>query len=184
MKKVKALKFLLILLIMGVSIFTSCGSDDNDSSSGSDDCPKNITDQQATGNFRGNNFIVTGGFYEDFSFEDQSSYTCTIFVKEQTGGPCSFPEFEGTEDVVIFILSSLEAQTIELNGSQQSFGNASFSFRRLEREDNGEILNIIEPTCGKLVINGIENGKLTGGVIGTGLEGSFINGNFELSLCE
>lgn len=170
------------LLAIAISLTLFACSSDDDSGNGSNNADCNapaLIDQVAQGNFRGADFTVQNGFYTDTGFDGKTAYTIEIFVKPQSeGSTCFFPEFEGTNDVIVFIINSLETQTIELNGKQPTaeaiqnantadelaalIGNANFAFRR----DGTDL----EPACGQLIINGVNSDdQLTGSVVASGI---------------
>ncbi len=174
---------LAFVLFLGI---TSCSSSDDDSSGGGNGCSKTITNQIAQGSFMGTTFTSQGGVYRDQSFGDETRFFCTINVKSPTGGSCFFPEFEGDDDTILFSIDSLDAQTFDVTDEFSTDGSIpkTLSFNRITSE-NGESLTINELSCGRIVIDGLnDSDQLTGSVVATGLEGSLINGNFVLDLCE
>lgn len=182
MKKSTYLNWGLIVSLVAVIGLLSCSSDDDKGSEGNNgECPKSIANQVARGNFKGTNFEVTGGIYIDQSFDGTARFFCSIHVKEVTGGNCSFPTFEGSNDTVLFTLTSLEAQTFDVNDEISTDGviRPTLNFNRTKG-----IETEAELSCGRIIINGLnDNDQLTGSVVATGVEGSTINGNFVLDLC-
>ncbi|WP_010523063.1 hypothetical protein [Aquimarina agarivorans] len=167
--------------ILGIS----CGSDDSDDNGGGNancNAPA-LIDQVAQGNFRGAAFTVQGGTYRSQQVNSTDKYFCRIHIKEQTGGSCAFPEFEGTNDAIIFSLPTLEIQTItytDLDVTNSDALASQLSFNRIAEETS------VELSCGTLNITELdsETNQLKGNVTAEGVEGSIINGNFVLDLCE
>lgn len=184
----------LSAIFTSLLLMTSCSSDDSESSNNnstdsgiieesSTTCETTPTDQIAQGIFKEDSFTASGGAYREQNFGDKVNYFCTIYVKSPIDlEACIFPEFEGTDDTIIFSLSSLEAQTIELsNDLTQGFDTVTLNFNRIDLE--GETKT--ELGCGTLIIDGInEDNQLTGSVIANGDNGSTIDGNFVLDFCD
>lgn len=172
----------LVILVTTFIVNTSCSSDDGDGGDSSSNCSTTITDQTAQGNFRGISFTSPGGSYREQNFDGEISYFCRINVKDPIDvNDCVFPDFEGTQDTILFGLSSLEAQNISLSDDlSQGVDNITLNFNRID--NNG---TEAELACGSLVIDGLNAaGQLTGSIVARGVEGSSINGNFVLDLCE
>lgn len=175
--KVKTLKSILVaLVITGGLILQSCSSDDG-SSGGGGNCP-DIENQTAQGNFRGTDFVSPGGVYKDFSFGGDPLWRIDLYVKDRTGGSCLFPEFDGSQDVILFSIPSLEPQTINFSES----GDNTLNFNRIA----GNITEVELATCGSVEITSYNatTGELQGRIVARGQEGSTVNGSFTLDLCD
>ena len=174
MKTIKT--FLLTFIIIGSLIVQSCDSDD-DSPSGGDNCP-DLVNQTAQGNFRGTDFVSQGGFYKDFSFGGEASFRIDLYVKERTGGDCFFPVFDGTQDIILFSIPSLEPQTINFS----EIGDNTLNFNRIV---NG-VTEIELATCGTVEITNYDTltGELEGNLFARGQDGSVVNGNFTVEFCQ
>lgn len=173
-------------------LITSCSSDDDSSNSGvtdagsgsTNECPSTPTDQVAQGNFSGTDFTSSGGTYLDRSFGEQTDFFCRIYVKSPISiDDCSFPEFDGTQDSILFSIASLEAQTINVSEEFTIGDNGelppTLSFNRIGTE-----FTEAELSCGTIIIDGLNDvDQLTGSVIATGVDGSSIDGNFVLDFC-
>jgi len=163
--------FKTILTILFIStILTSCGSDDSDN--GSNNCG-DYTDQIAQGNFKGENFTVQGGTHSVLG----PKYFCRIYVSEKTGGSCGFPQFGGNEGVVIFSIPNLDANSYTL--SDESGAENTLNFNSIENS----ITEIELAECGKIEIYENNGNIVTGRVFAKGQDGSKIDGNFTLELC-
>lgn len=173
MKKIKAI--LIAFTIIGGLMMQSCSSSDDSSSGGN--CPS-LSDQLAQGNFRGIEYTSPGGVYKDFSFGGDPLWRIDLYVKNRTGGSCLFPEFDGTQDVILFSIPSLEPQTINFSES----GENTLNFNRIE----GNVTTVELATCGRVVITSYDSntGELQGNIVARGQEGSIVNGNFTLQLCD
>jgi hypothetical protein len=173
----KKIKIVLVALVLTVGFaFQSCSSSD-DSSSGGGDCP-NLASQVAEGNFRGTAFTSPGGVYKDISFGGDPLWRIDLYVKDRTGGSCFFPEFEGTQDIILFAISSLEPQTITFS----AIGQNTLNFNRIV----GNVTEVELATCGSVEITSYnaDTGELQGNIVARGQNGSVVNGNFTLALCE
>jgi len=172
----KKIKIVLVALVLTAGFaFQSCSSSD-DSSSGGGDCP-NLASQVAEGNFRGTAFTSPGGVYKDFSFDGDPLWRIDLYVKDRTGGSCLFPEFEGTQDVILFSIPSLEPQTITFSET----GENTLNFNRIV----GNVTEVELAVCGTLNITSYNSntGELQGNIVARGQDGSVVNGNFALDLC-
>lgn len=134
-----------------------------------------FVDQPAEGNFKGVDFTIQDGTHRVLG----NSYYCRIYVTELTGGDCAFPQFGGNEGAILFSLPlDLTPQTITLSdiageGETLNFNSISQGVTFAELAECGE-LEIISNTAT----------TVEGRVIAKGQEGSTINGNFTLTLCE
>ncbi len=176
MKKVKGIlaSFILITSVL------SCSSNDDEANL-SNNCG-DFKEQTAQGNFRGKSFTVKGGTYKKV-FDD---YSFTLFIYEETSGdPCFVPQFNEGQDVINISLSSAEPQTITISNTGQSDTNM-LSFIRTKQIPNGVSVDAETSNCGTFEIVSIDSTTkvLTGRVVAKGVEGSEINGNFTLQLCE
>ncbi len=172
----------LVILVTVFLVNISCSSDDGGDGNSSSSCSTTITDQTAQGNFRGISFTSPGGSYREQNFDGEISYFCRIYVEDSLDvNDCVFPDFEGTQDTILFGLSSLEAQNISLSDDlSQGVDNITLNFNRID--DTG---TESELACGTLVIDGLNAvSQLTGSIVATGVNGSTINGNFVLDFCE
>lgn len=133
-----------------------------------------IEDQTAQGNFKGTDFTVQGGTYRS----QFGAFFCRIYVSELTGGDCSFPEFGGNEGVIIFNLDSLDPQTITF--SDVSGEGESLNFNSIVQGTT----EIELATCGRMEILSSTATTVSGRLIAEGQDGSTINGNFTLTVCE
>ena len=133
-----------------------------------------IVDQVAQGNFKGVDFTTQGGTYRSQFGE----FFCRIYVSALTGGDCAFPQFGGNEGVIIFSLSNLEAQTITL--SDVAGEGESLNFNSTEQG----VTEVELASCGKIEILSNDANTVSGRLIAQGQDGSSINGNFTLNLCE
>lgn len=124
------------------------------------------------------NFKLPAGFFKEFTFGSETTYRGEIYVKEDLDDDCFFPFFEGTQDNILFPIPSLEPQTITLSES----GNNTLNFNRIA---NG-ITEVELAECGTITITSYDatTGVLEGTVVARGQEGSTVNGNFTLLLCE
>ncbi len=171
----------LLAIASSLTLF-ACSSDD-DSGNGSSNANCNapaLIDQVAQGSFRGADFTVQGGSYRAQTIANVEQFFCSIHVKEVIGGSCAFPDFEGTDDTVIFQLSTLDVpQTITFTDEFNGVGQA-LNFNRISA--NG---TEVELACGTLTITALDalTNQLSGNVTADGAEGSIINGNFVLELC-
>ena len=170
MKKTNLLAILMIIS----TLLSSCSSDDSQENSICDE----IIEQPAKGVFRGFNFTVNGGDFRS-QFDE---YFCRIHVFEVTGGSCTFPEFEPIQGSIIFSLSNLSPQTINL--SDVLGEGESLNFNTIETIDNESVTVVELATCGKIEITEASENMITGRVVATGQKGSTINGNFTLDLCQ
>ena len=151
-------------------VMTDDGGDDG----GGDVTCESVIDQEAQGSFRGVDFVNQGGSYRLQS----GSYFCRILVTELIGGDCFFPEFGGNEGSILFGLSNLEPQVITL--SDVVGEGESLNFNTIE--DGVTIVELA--VCGELEILSSTETTVTGRVTAIGQQGSTINGNFTLTLCE
>lgn len=179
-------KFLKVFGVIATTLIliTSCSSDDGDGGDSSSDCSTTITDQVAQGNFRGISFTSPGGTYRDISFDGEEDYICKIFVTAPIDNTsCVFPDFgTTTTDTLLFGLSSLEAQTFNVE-SDFDFGDNQPPTLNFNRIDDNQ--TTVELSCGVIIIDGLNaSGQLTGSIVAIGVEGSSINGNFVLDLCD
>ena len=141
----------------------------------SDDCTDgDIEDQTAQGNFKGTNFTVQGGTYRS----QFGAFFCRIYVSELTGGDCSFPEFGGNEGVIIFNLDNLDPQTIEF--SDVAGEGESLNFNSIVQGTTEVEL----AKCGRMEILSSTATTVSGRLIAEGQDGSTINGNITLTVCE
>ena len=173
----KTIKTILAAVVITTGLMLqSCGSDD-DSGGGSDDCP-NLSDQPVQGSFRGTDFVSPDAFYKALTFGGTTTYRADIYTKQRTDGDCAFPLFEGSQDNILFSIPSLEAQTITLSDT----GSNTLNFNRIA---NG-VTEIELAVCGTIEITtyNATTGELQGTVVARGQEGSVVNGNFTLQLCD
>ena len=172
MKRIKLLSALVFSVFTLVA--TSCSDDD---SSGGSGCIT-LIDQPVQGSFRGEAFVSPAGFYKEFTFGGETTYRGEIYVKEDTDDDCAFPFFDGTQDNILFPLPSLEPQTITLSDT----GNNTLNFNRID----GVETQVELAECGTITITNYDavNGILEGTIVARGQEGSTVNGNFTLLLCE
>jgi hypothetical protein len=178
LQKLKTIKTLFTVLIITGSLFMqSCGSDDDSSNGGSDNC-LTLTDQPVQGNFRGTSFVSPAGFYKVYNNGGTTTYRGEIYVKENLESDCFFPTFEGSQDIILFPLPSLDVQTITLSET----GDNTLNFNRIVDVET----QIELATCGTVSITNYNEvtGELQGTVVAIGQEGSTVNGNFTLLLCE
>jgi len=148
------------------------GNDDDDG--GGDVTCEDFIDQDAQGSFRGVEFVNQGGSYRLQS----GSYFCRILVTAPIGGDCFFPEFGGNEGSILFSLPNLEPQTIIL--SDVIGEGESLNFNTIE---NGATV-VEQAVCGELEVLSSTDTMVMGRVTAIGQQGSTINGNFTLMLCE
>jgi len=176
----KTIKLLSILAIAFLSFTVVSCSDDDDSSGGSS-CIT-LVDQNVQGSFRGTDFVSPAGFYTVLTFGENTNIGGKIYVKEAIDSDCIFPEFEGTDDIILFPIPSLEEQTITL----EEFGENTLNFNRIVIEDGTAVTEVELAECGTITITNYDadNGILEGTVVARGQFGSTVNGNFRLELCE
>ena len=175
----KTIKLLSVLAIVFISLnLLSCSNNDSDEDSSS--CIS-LVDQNVQGSFRGTNFVSPEGFYKVSTFGETTIIRGEIYVKENIDTDCSFPTFEGTQDIILFPLPSLEIQTITLAES----GNNTLNFNRITIGENGPITEVELAECGTIKITNYDAGLgiLEGTVVARGQFGSKVNGNFTLFLC-
>ncbi|MBO6605351.1 hypothetical protein [Psychroserpens sp.] len=172
MKRIKLLS--VFLFSVCALVFTSCSDDD---SSGGTACIT-LVDQPVQGSFRGDAFVSPAGFFKILTFGSETTYRGEIYVKEDIDDDCFFPFFDGTQDNILFPLPSLEPQTITLSDT----GVNTLNFNRIV---NG-VTEVELAECGTITITSYDeaNGILEGTVVARGQEGSTVNGNFTLLLCE
>ncbi|WP_440879549.1 hypothetical protein [Tenacibaculum sp. C7A-26P2] len=176
MKKVKGILASFIL----ITIVLSCSSNDDEANL-SNNCG-DFKEQTAQGNFRGKSFTVKGGTYKKV-FDD---YSFTLFIYEETSGdPCFVPQFNEGQDVINITLSSAEPQSITISNTGQS-GTDMLSFIRTTQDSNGASIDSELSECGTIEIISVDSTTkaLKGRVVAKGVQGSEINGNFTLQLCE
>jgi len=175
----KTIKFLSIITIAFLSLTTLSCSSDSDSNGSS--CP-NLSNQPVQGSFRGEAFVSPAGYYTVTTFGETTRFGGKIFVKESTNSDCLFPFFDGTDDIILFPLPSLEVQTITL----QEFGENTLNFNRIIIEDNTPVTEVELAECGTIEITSYDAdaGILQGTVVAKGQFGSRVNGNFTLLLCD
>lgn len=172
------MKQIKLLSVVVFSVFTlsvlSCSEDD---ASGGSGCIS-LVDQPVQGSFRGEAFVSPAGFYKVTTFGSDTFYRGEIYVKEDMDDDCVFPFFDGTQDNIIFPLPSLEPQTITLSDT----GENTLNFNRIA---NG-VTEVELAECGTITITNYDevNGILEGTVVARGQEGSTVNGNFTLLLCD
>lgn len=134
----------------------------------------NIMNQDAQGTFKGVDFVNQGGSYR----LQAGSYFCRILVTEPIGGDCFFPEFGGNEGSILFSLPNLDPQTITF--SDVAGEGESLNFNSI---DNG-VTNVELAVCGELEVLSSTDTTLNGRIVAIGQDGSTINGNFTLTICE
>lgn len=166
--------FVVVTLVFSSFTFNSCSDDDSSDGSG---CIT-LLDQAVQGSFRGDAYVSPAGFYKINTFGNETFYRGEIYVKEDQDDDCVFPFFEGTQDNIIFPLPSLEVQTITLS----EFGENTLNFNRIA---NG-VTEVELAECGTITITNYDEaaGILEGTVVARGQEGSTVNGNFTLLLCD
>ena len=164
------------LVITGALLVQLCGSDD-DSSGGGDNCT-NATNQAVQGNFRGTSFVSPDAFYKELTFGGNTTYRVDIYTKERTDGDCVFPLFDGSQDTILFSIPSLEVQTVTLSET----GSNTLNFNRVA----DGVTEIELAVCGTIEITNYNEatGEIEGTVIARGQEGSLVDGNFTLQLCD
>ncbi len=177
----KLFKQVFFTLSIGL-LLASCGSDDDSTSTddqqGGSNCIE-LVSQVAQGNFRGEAFVSNEGYYTPFTSGSETTYTIKLFVKTNLESDCFFPTFEGTQDVILFSISSLDNQSFEVSDTS---GSSTLNFNRIA--DGVTEIELAE--CGTIEITGFNagTGELQGNVVARGQEGSIVNGDFTLELCE
>ncbi len=168
--------------VLAALVLISCGSDDSsDTNSGNagGDCPKQPTNQVASGIFKGESFTSTGGTYSERTFGETKRFFCRIYITEPTSGSCNFPTFESSGSI-LFEISSLEPQTIQVSDEISDTIMPTLSFNSMEEDTS-----VSDLACGAIIIEGVDvaSDQLKGSVIGETALGNSINGNFVLELC-
>lgn len=175
----KTIKLLSVLTIAFLTLTTvSCSGSDDSNESG---CPS-LINQAVQGNFRGTGFVSPEGFLKVTQFGETTIIRGDIYVKERIGGSCFFPEFEGTQDNILFPLPSLEVQTITLQDS----GDNTLNFNRIVITEDGPVTEVELAECGTIEITSYneDTGVMQGTVVARGQFGSTVNGNFTLMTCD
>ncbi len=169
----------LIFPVLVCFFLVSCKSDDSNDGGGDETAAcTEAANQTAQGSFRGEEFTSPGGTYIEAPGSG-NGYNCTIYVKPPTNTDCVFPEYEGTQDAILFSIDALEPQTLVLS---ELAGLNTMNFNRI---DNGTT-TIELAECGVIEITSYDAaaGELRGTVIAEGQLTSTIDGNFVLTLCE
>jgi len=154
---------------------TGNNDDDDDDNSGGDVTCEPFINQDAQGSFRGVDFVNQGGSHR---LQQNDTYFCTILVTEVIDGDCFFPVFGGNEGSILFSLPNLEPQTITL--SDVVGEGESLNFNTI----NGTTTTVEQAVCGELEVLSSTDTMVMGRVTAIGQQGSTINGNFTLMLCE
>ena len=156
-------------------MITDDGNDDDDDDGDGGVTCGDIIDQEAQGVFKGTSFVNEGGSYR-FQFGE---YFSRIFVSEVIAGDCNFPEFGGNEGRILFSLPSLDPQTITF--SDIAGEGESLNFNSINNDGSTDIELAV---CGELEVLSTTDTTLSGRIFAIGQQGSTINGNFTLTLCE
>lgn len=156
------------------------GSGTNDTNNPTIDCDNlNFTDQDAQGVFSGDNYTYTQAYYRLLGEGDNAEYTISILVNEPTGGTCYFPDYGGDANkrIIFSIPPTLEPETYD-------YQNTNIALNFNTTITNG--VNAELATCWKfeLVSHDADANKVYGKIVAEGVDGSTINGNVTLDLCE
>ncbi|NQX84760.1 MAG: hypothetical protein HRT67_02360 [Flavobacteriaceae bacterium] len=183
----KTVKILLASMILITSLASCSSNDDNDNTS--NECEEFI-DQDAKGTVKGFDYTNQGGTYILLS---SGKYQCAIRTKQATGGSCAFPEFDPFSNTllevkIVFNLDELVTQTITFSDVADEDGNLTntlnFNAIHYDTTENSTYTDLELATCGTLEITEVSSTEISGKIVAEGQQGSTINGNFTLELCE
>lgn len=167
------LKFSLLSIIILTFFIASCGDDEPDV----DDCAPSYENQVATGSFMGSTYtFVDGSVVEDFS--DSTQYRFTFYGETPTGDMCDNFNFDLPEDRIIFSIPQ-QVGTYKL-GLTTGY---SVSFNRVITNNTSAEIAL----CGEIEIQTITADRVTGRLdvkVDDGSAGNFLNGNFDVTLCD
>lgn len=137
-----------------------------------------FTEQDAQGVFSGENYTYTQAHYTPLGEGEDMRYIVSILINEPTGGTCFFPDYEGNANKrIIFSIPTLEQQTYDFLNT-----NIALNFNTTIPND----INAELAMCWKfeLISLDTETNKVYGKIVAKGVDGSTIDGNLTLDLCE
>ncbi|MFK7946332.1 MAG: hypothetical protein AB8G11_01990 [Saprospiraceae bacterium] len=169
------LKFSLFSIAILTFFIASCGDDEPVTNP---TCPApSYQNQVATGSFMADTYTFVDGSAKEDPF-DSTHYQITFYGETPTGDMCDNFNFDLPEDRIIFSLPQ-QVGTYELGVAT----GYSVSFNRVVTNNTSAEIAL----CGEIEIQTITADRVTGRLdvkVDDGSAANFLNGNFDVILCD